>query len=57
MRDDSEFPLLKSEGTNFSRLKMAVYWMLWAVAMSIIIGCSVGAIAWMVLVFGVHDHQ
>jgi hypothetical protein len=57
MRDDSKFPLLKSEGTNFSRLKMAVYWMLWAVAMSIIIGCSVGAIAWMVLVFGVHDHQ
>jgi hypothetical protein len=55
MRDDSKFPLLKSEGTNFSRLKMAVYWMLWAVAMSIIIGCSVGAIAWMVLVFGVHD--
>jgi hypothetical protein len=57
MRGNFEIPLLKSEGTNFSRLKMAVYWILWAVAMSIIIGCSVGAIAWMVLVFGVYDHQ
>jgi hypothetical protein len=55
MRGKLEIPLLKSDGTNFSRIKMAVYWMLWAVAMSIIIGCSVGAIMWMILIFGVHD--
>jgi hypothetical protein len=55
MRGKLEIPLLKSEGTNFSRIKMAVYWALWAVAMAIIIGCSVGAIMWMILVFGVYD--
>ena len=55
MSDDLQNPLLKSEGTNFSRLKMAVYWILWAVAMAIIIGCSVGAIMWMILIYGVYD--
>jgi len=53
MSDDFKNPLLKSEDTNFSRLKMAVYWILWAVAMAIIIGSSVGAIMWMILIYGV----
>jgi hypothetical protein len=58
VNDDFENPLLKVEGTNFSsRLKLAVYWVLWAVVMAAIIGSSVGAILWMLTVYGGHGFQ
>ena len=58
MNDDLENPLLKVEGTNFSsRLKLAVYWVLWALVMAAIIGSSVGAILWMLMVYGEHNFR
>jgi hypothetical protein len=48
-----ENPLPASEGTNFSsRFMGAVYWMLWSVVLASMIGASVGAIVWVVLVYG-----
>ena len=56
MMGKSENPLLKPDSNNFSkRLKSATYWILWATAMSLIIGAAAGSILWMILIYGVYD--
>ena len=56
MRGKLENPLPKFHSTNFlARLKDSVYWILWAITGSVILGSSVGCLIWMIVVYGVYE--
>ena len=56
MRGKLENPLPKFHSTNFlARLKDSVYWILWAITGSVILGSSVGCLIWMIFVYGVYE--